>query len=163
MKKIVASISAAVISLSLAAPVASAADDVRPEHQAPGEVTSTTDAAESMMSSVYYTDVDNPHRTGGDVSSHGWWGKISGSAKRARIQMELYVADGGWRLVATTPFGDSYRPGGGSGHRANVRYTCGTKHGPYLWQSYAEADVVGEADPVQWTSRGQIAVACSPR
>lgn len=115
------------------------------------------------MTSVYETDVDYPHRSDGDVSSHGWWNKLGGTAKLARVQMELYAADGGWKLMKYEPFSEYYSSGGGRGNRQTIRYACGTRQGPYLWQSYAEADIAGEADPVQWATRGQVAVACSPR
>lgn len=113
--------------------------------------------------STFYTDVDYAHYSSGDVSSHGWWVKLSGSATHGTVTVILQrpAAGGEWRTKATNS--RTIRPGGGSSRRVVVRYTCGNRQGPYTWRSMAEVNIVGEIDPVQWATRGERAVACSPR
>lgn len=124
---------------------------------------SVGDGSAARAVSVFWTDVDRPHMSGGDVSVHGWWGRVSGSARYARVQVCLQrpAAGGGYRNFKCSDR-KTIRPGGGRGRRVTVRHACTGRQGPFLWRGVAEADIVGEADPVQWATREAIALPCSP-
>src|SRR5690606_12200462 len=66
---------------------------------------------------------DRPHRSGGDVSIHGWWLRWSGQCpQKANVDaaIQAYWCDSiGCRFVAVDTGSGDYYGGGGSGRWAN--------------------------------------------
>ncbi|WP_193611682.1 hypothetical protein [Nocardioides lijunqiniae] len=131
-------------------------------HAAPvddGRPSSSVGAARA--STVYLSNGDYVHVTNREASAHGWWQKISGSAKLAKVTVCLQKpASGGWANVKCNS--GTVGPGsGGSGRRVNVRKACGPQQGPYLWRSSIDVDIVGEVDGPEVAVTQQRGIACA--
>jgi len=71
-----------------------------------------------------YVQGDNAHKSGGDVSAHGWWyrGTCPNQKTTVYIGLQEFYSDGLWRTKDT---GSAYVwPGGGSANWATARRTC---------------------------------------
>ena len=102
-------------------------------------------------SCTYQTRGDNPHRSGNDVSVHGWW-KISPASGQCPTHADVEVWLQGWwcnewygcwwRTIDSDE--KRVRPGGGSGRRTNIRELCAT----FETTGYRNVvDLVGVGDP----------------
>lgn len=97
---------------------------------------------------------DNPHKSGGDVSGHGWWKKGSCSNDRAKVYNCLYewYTDNSWRQKACSPTRE-LRPYTGSGDRTTARRGCDNTL-LTSWRNHVDVDVIGEVDSGEWPYTG---------
>ncbi len=102
---------------------------------------------------------DNPHRSGGDVSGHGWWDRGDCSGDRANVYNCLYewYTDNTWRQKVCSPT-KTLKPGGGSSNRTVARAACANSL-PTSWRNHVDVDVIGEWDTGEWPYR-QADVGC---
>lgn len=92
---------------------------------------------------------DNPHKSSGDVSGHGWWKKGECSNNLADVYNCLYeyYTDNTWRQKACSPT-KRLRPYTGSGDRTVARRAC--SNSLYTsWRNHVDVDVVGEWDTAE--------------
>jgi hypothetical protein len=89
---------------------------------------------------------DNPHRSGGDVSGHGWWKKGNCDNNTAHVQNCLYeyYTDNTYRQKACSP-SKVLKPGGGSSQRTVARRACNNS-ALTTWRNHVDVDVISEID-----------------
>jgi hypothetical protein len=121
-----------------------------------------TDDGSAEMQGLWCTPVsgrDNPHRSGADVSGHGWWSKGTCSNNLADVYNCLYewYTDNSWRLKSCSSI-VRVAPGGGSGNRSTARTFC---HSSALtsWRNHVDVNVVDEWDTPE-QPYNQAAVTC---
>lgn len=123
-------------------------------------------ALKSAFGCDYTTHSDNPHKSGNEVSVHGWWTKSpSSSCPRyayVTVELEAYYChsrSGCW-WVPQAVNSDQVRAGGGRGRRVAARYSC-VSNNLVGWRSIVDVDLVGEIDMPLIVSRAAD-VTCSP-
>jgi len=114
---------------------------------------------------VYRTRGDDPHRSGDEVSVHGWWLRDSDNCpSRADVTVYLQAAwcQDPYGCHWTTLNSDSQRkrPGGGRGRRVTVRDSCFTYEWTYF-RNVVDVDIPGERDPGDQVTKVKQ-VQCSP-
>lgn len=119
-----------------------------------GEAGDSADSAPNVQtlagSCDYETDGDYPHRSGTDVSAHGWWHRYSASCPTyadVTVWLQQYWCDAwGCRWITRATGSKRVLPGGGSGRRATARKYCDTSQ--YTgWRNVVDVDLVGVSDP----------------
>ena len=117
----------------------------------------------------YTTEGDYPHKSGGDVSAHGWWENNDPDCPRyadvevwLKAWLCLYDGDQKVRCYWETLDHDEkrIREGGGKGKRTSVRHGCsGSK--PISFRNIVDVDLVGIWD---WPDKKTIrkSVYCYP-
>jgi len=119
-----------------------------------GEAGDSADAAPGVQAVVaacsYLTRGDNPHRSGADVSAHGWWHRRSASCPTyadVTVVLQQYWCDFyGCRWISRASGKKRVLPGGGAGRRANARRHCDSS--AYTgWRNVVDVDLVGVSDP----------------
>lgn len=115
----------------------------------------------------YTTHSDNPHKSGNEVSVHGWWTKSPGSScpRYAYVTVELEAYYCHWRSgcwwVAQSVNSDRVRSGeGGRGRRVAARFPC-VSNNLVGWRSIVDVDLEGQIDMPLIVSRAAN-VECSP-
>lgn len=98
----------------------------------------------------YDTRGDWPHRSGTDVSAHGWWVFLSGSCPAqadVTVDLQQYWCDNwGCRWITRARGSKRVYAGGGSANRANARKYCDSSE--YTgWRNVVDVDLVGVNDP----------------
>ena len=98
----------------------------------------------------YETRGDWPHRSGADVSAHGWWIYLSGSCPSqadVTVYLQQYWCDAwGCRWITRAQGAKRVYAGGGSANRANARKYCDSSE--YTgWRNVVDVDLVGVSDP----------------
>lgn len=90
---------------------------------------------------------DNAHRSGGDISVHGWWIKYSGPATLAKVKtwLQVYISPFGWIDVGYDE--GTYPPGSGSGTRTSARITCANTGDLFQFRGKTDVDIIGYSDP----------------
>ena len=110
--------------------------------------------AQATVAGYYETRGDYVHVTRQQASGHGWWLNRSGPAKRAIVKIKLQTKKVKRFWFDSWPDATDwmprkpieFRPGGGSGNRANARRQCnGTT--VTQWRSVVDVDIVGFVDP----------------
>lgn len=130
-----------------------------------GQVIPTTDAtdvtteAAPLAGCTPVSGRDNPHRSGNDVSGHGWWQKGSCSKNLANVRNCLYewYTDNTWRRKACSSLRE-LRPYTGSGDRTTARRACDDSL-VTSWRNHVDVDVIGENDTSEWP-HNQANVSC---
>jgi hypothetical protein len=106
-------------------------------------------AAESSVPSYWYgTRGDYVHRSGSDLSAHGWWVNHSlppGTLANVDIKLQVLHPTFGW-LDITGWFSKNVAAGGGSANRVTARYTCSGSTYNYF-RSVVDVDILGYSDP----------------
>lgn len=119
-----------------------------------GEAGASADSTPSVQtvagSCSYRTRGDNPHRSGADVSAHGWWLYLSGSCPSqadVTVDLEQWWCDAfGCRWIWRARGSARVYAGGGSGRWANARKTCDSSQ-LTGWRNVVDVDLVGVSDP----------------
>lgn len=125
------------------------------EHIAwPDDITSpddTTPPANNALLCVFGSRTDHPHRSGGDVSVHGWWVYIWGVCPqfawvKVWLQQEECPTPYWCRWVNRGPQSTKMvRQGGGAGNRATARVAC-TSTQTTRWRGAVDVDLIGYFD-----------------
>lgn len=102
---------------------------------------------------------DNPHRSFGDVSGHGWWDKGDCTSNQANVYNCLweYFTDGYYYKKACSATMTLY-PTGGGGNRTTARATCANSNNA-TWRNHVDVDVIGQNDPPDYPMN-QADVGC---
>ena len=111
-----------------------------------------TDGMEPKGICEFSSELDDPHRSGGEVSAHGWWIDRNDDCPRlADVENWLHQwtcdANGGncsWILVHQDE--TRVREGGGHGRRNTVRGQCATDD-TTGYRNIVDVDLVGRLDP----------------
>lgn len=116
----------------------------------PAAESPSTDSETALFGCTPVSGRDNPHRSGGDVSGHGWWNKGSCSNNTANVYNCLYeyYTDNSWRQKACSPR-KVLKPGGGSSNRTVARKACANSL-LTSWRNHVDVDVIGEIDTGEW-------------
>lgn len=125
------------------------------EHIAwPDDITSpdgTAAAANNALLCVFGSRTDHPHRSGGDVSVHGWWVYIWGACPQFAwvtvwLQQEECSTPYWCRWVNRGPRSmKMVREGGGAGNRATARVACASTQ-TTRWRGAVDVDLIGYFD-----------------
>jgi len=132
-------------------------DSYAPRKQAkPGEVSTS-----GVDGGFFTTEGDYVHissATTRAASGHGWWIRTSGNATQADVTIQLQRWQNGWYNIGS-PVKERVYSGGGSGNRANARYTCKNSTSWNSFRSVVDVDVVGyiDGDSKLYTSSRQLA------
>lgn len=80
------------------------------------------------------------------ASGHGWWVRLSGDSKKAKVTVYLEAKNhnGDWKTVATGS--KTVGPGGGSSNRATARKECTNINRYTSWRSLIDVDIIGSLD-----------------
>jgi hypothetical protein len=126
---------------------------------APASASASAESRQALLGCTPGSGRDNPHRSGGDVSGHGWWTKGSCSNNRAKVYNCLYewYTDNTWRQKACSPT-KTLKPGGGSSNRTVARASCANSL-VTSWRNHVDVDVIGEWDSGEWP-HNQANVGC---
>lgn len=117
---------------------------------------------------TYDTRVDNPHKSAGQVSVHGWWERVSvtGCPSRADVTtvLQAVVCDSWsercwWSQVARDE--DRIRPGGGRGKRVTARVNC-SSDALVGFRGVADVDLPGIWDPGNVAYSREVNLTCYP-
>ena len=99
---------------------------------------------------VYETGGDDPHKSGGEVSAHGWWIKKSDKCpSRADVAVWLQTAwcnDFGCQWITISFNKDRIRPGRGRGRRVTARHECHSNEWTF-YRNMVAVDIPGVIDP----------------
>ncbi|SFG15493.1 hypothetical protein SAMN05660282_00054 [Corynebacterium spheniscorum] len=94
---------------------------------------------------------ENPHKSGSDVSAHGFWYRNNCRNFHANVRVDLsafwgnrQTGVGTWITVA--PNSQSIEAGGGRGNRVTARTHCYASSHPVSWRNTTDVDVIGERD-----------------
>ncbi len=114
----------------------------------------------------YDSHGDNPHRSGGDVSAHGWWETTNYSLCPTHADVEVWV-----QAKWCDPWGCSYvtvahnemriRPKNIYGDRTTARRACISSQ-TVAFMNIVDVDLVGVIDPPDQDVKGPIDVGCYP-
>jgi hypothetical protein len=114
------------------------------------ENSATKPRSSTLAPCVFFTDGDRVHRSGADVSGHGWWVRINcpaGTKAKVTIWLEEYFSDGTWRVKAE---GDkTVYSGGGRANRAAAHASCNSFSAFVSWRSRIDVDLVGRVDSAE--------------
>jgi hypothetical protein len=114
----------------------------------------------------YRQAIDDPHRSGGDTSIHGWWLKYSGtcpSKANVDVYLQAYWCDFlGCRWVTVASGSGDFYQGGGSGKWANARESCSSTARLVGWRGFVDVDLIGVSDPSGYTYSVIKNLYCSP-
>ena len=109
--------------------------------------------AEAMRLCVYQTLADWPHRSGSEVSAHGYWKDLSDGdcPSRAWVTIWLYEwqcdddDDCDWEQIDKDR--KRVRSGGGHGKRATARENCSYGRAMTGFRATVDVDIPGVIDP----------------
>ena len=102
----------------------------------------------------YTTEGDDPHKSGGDVSAHGWWENDDSDCPRyadVEVWLKAYVClyDGDEKVRCEWETLDHdekrLRQGGGRGKRTSVRHGCADSR-QVSYMNIVDVDLVGMWD-----------------
>lgn len=113
----------------------------------------------------YDQRVDRAHRSGTDVSTHGWWVNLGGTCP-AMANVDTYLqaywcGSYGCRWVTVSSDSRDVRAGGGRGNRGNARMSCSTDR-TTGWRSFVDVDLLGVNDPPGFTYSDPQNLSCTP-
>lgn len=117
-------------------------------------------------SGCYYDQVvDYAHKSGGDVSTHGWWNDNGGSCPlyaNVDVWLQAYYCDS-WGCGFVTVAYDSKdkRARNIWNEKLNVRKACNATHN-VSWRSQVDVDLIGQSDPGGRTTSPSQVIFCSP-
>lgn len=112
----------------------------------------------------YKQKADDPHRSAGEVSVHGWWSKWSGtcpSKATVKVYLQAYGCATTCTWVTVGSGSGKYFQGGGKGKRATARQVCASSR-VTGFRAVVDVDLPGIIDPGTKTYSGAVNVACSP-
>ncbi|MEL6890180.1 MAG: hypothetical protein AAFP84_01185 [Actinomycetota bacterium] len=142
-----------------------------------GSIESTTELNAGLLagtsdpitagSCTYTQNVDTPHRSGGDVSVHGSWRRVSGTCPRESnvdTYLQAWWCDSwfGCRWVTVASNSDDVRAGGGRGRRVTARKSCTPYTRDVSWRGLVDVDLIGQSDPGGRTESFIGTVRCAP-
>ncbi|QKW51528.1 hypothetical protein [Streptomyces buecherae] len=114
---------------------------------------------------AFLTQGDNvhfSHTVKGAVNAHGWWKRLDGPAKKAKVTVELQVKDGsGWRTLNTGE--KTVYSGGGSANRASAAWKCTNLILKNSFRSVIDVDIIGYPDDANKKTTDVQTLYCGAR
>ncbi|MFD8547482.1 hypothetical protein [Streptomyces sp. NPDC059649] len=85
------------------------------------------------------------HTVHGNINAHGWWKRLNGPAKKAKVTVWLQVKNNGHWYTLNKGVKTVYS-GGGSGKRASAAWKCTNLIAKYSFRSVIDVDIIGYPD-----------------
>jgi len=107
--------------------------------------TAAPQSSSTQSTCVFETVAENPHRSGSDVSVHGWWRAVSGDCggKKAVVTTKLQSSLDGKSWVTRASANPTLSSG--SAKASVARYAC--RNGLLTkWRGVVDVDIIGAVD-----------------
>lgn len=125
--------------------------------------------AQNFARCTFETGADNPHRSDGDVSAHGWWNETSEEDRTCPEYADVEVRLQAWWCdiffncwwVTQAIEESRVREGGGRGRRTTARQSCTRDGREVSWLNVVDVDLVGTWDR-PFRAYKEIDIECYP-